>query len=41
MDVLVSEIGKKAIGPYLVKIWIAVLFVNLRCVITKVYAILL
>ena len=41
IEVFLFEIGKKAKGPFFVKIWTAVLFIILSCKIIVVYAVLL
>ena len=41
IEVFLSEIGKKAKGPFFVKIWRAVSFIILSCEIIVVYAVLL
>ena len=40
-EVFFSEIGKKAKGPFFVKIWTAVSFIVSSCEIIVVYAVLL
>ena len=41
IEVFLFEIGKKAKGPFFVKIWTAALFIILSCKIIVVYAVLL